>query len=288
MAPARKISKQEVKAARDIFESWGLKVEYGDHLFGEHHQFSGMDAERLEDFQSALDDPGVRAIICSRGGYGSVHIIDKLDFSKFRQAPKWIVGYSDITVFHSHINRHHNTETLHAEMPLNFGKSKTKADTINSLKAALFGQPISYSFEDNSKNRKGTAKGMLCGGNLSMLYSLNGSPSDIDTTGKILFMEDLDEYLYHIDRMMMNLKRSGKFEKPAGLVIGGMSDMNDNAVSFGKNAEEIIVDILGDTTYPVCYGFPAGHIPDNRALIMGREAYLEVNENECRLDFKEQ
>lgn len=288
VAPARKISQGEVGASKNVFESWGLHVEYGRHLFGKHHQFSGTDAERLEDFQAALDDPEVRAIVCARGGYGSVRIIDDLDFSRFQQAPKWIIGYSDITVFHSHINRHYNTETLHAEMPLNFGKKKTKAETIKSLKAALFGKKISYGFPGNAKNRPGSATGKLCGGNLSMLYSLNGSPSDIETEGKILFLEDLDEYLYHVDRMMMNLKRSDKFARPAAVMIGGMSDMNDNAVAFGKNAQEIICDILGETDYPLCFGFPAGHIPDNRALIMGREASLEINESGARLEFGEE
>ncbi|MDZ7742894.1 MAG: LD-carboxypeptidase [Bacteroidota bacterium] len=277
VAPARKISREEVKAARKILESWYLKVEYGPYLFREYHQFAGSDKERLEDFQVALDDPDIKAIICARGGYGSVRIIDQLDFTRFFKNPKWIVGYSDITVFHSHINRHYGIETLHAEMPLNFGKEKTKEETLTSLKDALFGNLKTYTLPYTVNNRQGHAEGILTGGNLSMLYSLMGSPSDINTENKILFIEDLDEYLYHVDRMMMNLKRSGKLDRLAGLIVGGLSDMNDNSIAFGKTANEIVQEHIEEYDYPVCFDFPAGHVPDNRALIMGREVSLSVD-----------
>ena len=286
VAPARKIAPEEVEPARKILESWGLKVEYARHLFGIYNQFSGTDSERLEDFQQALDDPRVKAIICARGGYGSVRIIDRLDFGRFIEKPKWIVGYSDITVFHSHINQNLGIETLHAEMPLNFGKKKTKTETFDSLKKTLCGRIPEYNIPTSDSNRLGQTQGILTGGNLSMLYSLMGSPSDINTENKILFIEDLDEYLYHVDRMMMNLKRNGKLDRLAGLIVGGLSDMNDNSIAFGKTAKEIVWEHVQEYNYPVCFDFPAGHIPDNRALIMGREILLTVGKEEIRVFYK--
>ncbi len=286
VAPARKIDPEEVIAARNILESWDLDVEYSPYLFREYHQFAGVDEERLEAFQVALDDPDIKAIICARGGYGSVRIIDQLDFTRYTRNPKWIVGYSDITVFHSHVNRHCGIETLHAEMPLNFGKEKTKEETLVSLKDALFGNITSYSIPSSKINRPGQAQGVLTGGNLSMLYSLMGSPTDIDTENKILFIEDLDEYLYHVDRMMMNLKRNGKLDSLAGLIVGGLSDMNDNSIAFGKTAKEIVLEHIETYDYPVCFDFPAGHVPDNRALIMGREVFLLIEANEVKLSFQ--
>ena len=222
-----------------------------------------------------LDDAEIKAIFCARGGYGSVRIIDLLDFSSFRESSKWVVGYSDITVFHSHINKHFGIQTLHAAMPINFPEGK-KNDSLSSLKAILEGQNTAYTMPENDLNRQGKANGQLCGGNLSMLYSLSGTASDIDTEGKILFIEDLDEYLYHIDRMMMNLKRSGKLDKLSGLIIGGMNDMNDNEIPFGKTAYEIISEAVAEYSFPVLWGFPAGHIPENLALVMGGEYELSV------------
>lgn len=285
VAPARKITQEEIEPARKIFESWGLKVEYGHHLFGSNFQFSGNDEERLSDFQYALDDVGIRAIICARGGYGSVRIIDDLDFSKFIKDPKWIIGFSDATVFLSHISQNFGIESIHAEMPVNLGKKETDPNVIQSLKDALFGNALKYEFMGSMYNHKGTAQGELIGGNLSMLYSLLGSPSDIDTKGKILFLEDLDEYLYHIDRMMTNLKRNGKLEDLAGLVIGDMNDMNDNQIPFGKCANMIIAEHVEDYEYPVCFGFPAGHIPNNNALIMGRKVTMNVVLGRAFLEF---
>ncbi len=278
VAPARKISKEIVDRAKNIIESWNLKVEYGQNLFNSCHQFSGNDAQRLSDFQYALDNPDIKAIFCSRGGYGSVRLIDKLNFDKFLKYPKWIIGYSDITVFHSHINENFNIETLHAEMPLKYANEETKSSTLDSLKNALLGKDLSYQIPSHKFNRKGKGEGILTGGNLSMLYSIIGSSSDINTKDKLLFIEDLDEYLYHIDRMMMNLKRTGKLKHLAGMIVGGMTGMNDNPVKFGKSAMEIIKDIISEYNFPVCYDFPAGHIADNRALIMGRKVKFTVDE----------
>ncbi len=248
------------------------------------HQFSGTDHERATDLQAMLDDASIRAIFCARGGYGSVRIIDELDFSGFIQNPKWIVGYSDITVFHSHINRHFGIQTLHGPMPINFPPDRKVKASLQSLKEILEGGYPAYHFTSHPFNRKGTASGMLCGGNLSMLYSLAGTESDIDTEGKILFIEDLDEYLYHIDRMMQNLKRSGKLESLAGLVVGGMNDMNDNTIPFGKTAYEIIAETVADYHFPVIFDFKSGHISENLGLIIGGYVELEVAE-ECSLRF---
>jgi len=279
VSPARKISPAEVEPAICMFRSWGLEVVEGEHLYASHHQFAGSDDERKADMQKALDDDSIRAIVCSRGGYGTVRIIDKLDFTRFRANPKWIVGYSDVTVLHSHIHRHFKIETLHATMPVNFKDKCESNPSINSLKKALFGKQLAYEVPEDSLNRRGSCKGELVGGNLSILYSLTNTNSDINTNGKILFIEDLDEYLYHVDRMMMNLRRSGKLHGLAGLVVGGMTKMNDNEVPFSKTANEIIAEAVEDYPYPVCYNFPAGHLDDNRALILGREVTLEVSDS---------
>lgn len=272
IACARKISREEMDPVIEILKGWGLKVELGKNLFNGDCQFSGTDAERAEDLQTMLNDASIKAVISARGGYGTMRIIDKIDFTAFQKNPKWLVGYSDITVLHSHIHTL-GIETLHATMPINFHKD---AEALETLRKALFGEKIKYEISSHPLNRIGIAEGELVGGNLSLLYALAGSVSDIDTTGKILFIEDLDEYLYHIDRMMMNLKRSGKLSHLAGLVVGGMSDMKDNAIPFGKTAEEIILDAVKEYNYPVCFHFPAGHIDKNLALYLGRKAKLEV------------
>ena len=217
----------------------------------------------------------IRAIICARGGYGTVRIIDNIDFTNYNLKPKWIVGYSDVTVLHSHIHTNFGIETLHAIMPLNFPGAP---EALFTLKKALFGESLTYELEPHPFNRNGHCRGQVVGGNLSLLYSLNNTLSDIDTTDKILFIEDLDEYLYHIDRMMMNLRRSGKLENLAGLIVGGMTEMNDNEVPFGKTAYEIIAEAIKPYSFPVIFNFPAGHISDNRVLIIGRRCEMTVAE----------
>lgn len=282
VSTARKITEAEVQPALELLKSWGMKAILGNTIGAENNQFAGDDALRAADFQSMLDNPEVKAIWCARGGYGTVRIIDKLDFSNFLKLPKWIVGYSDITVFHSHIHKL-GMATLHAQMCLEI-ENKTEA-TRETLRKALFGEE--YTIEYSSQhllNRTGEAKGQLVGGNLSMLYSLCGTPSALDTKGKILFLEDLDEHLYHIDRMMQNLQRNGMLKDLAGLIVGGMSDMKDHTKEhgfatdrpFGKTAEEIIYDAVKKYSYPICFNFPAGHIKDNRALVMGRMSNLKI------------
>jgi len=275
VSTARKISKAELKFAVDKLKEWGLDIVFGEHLFEEHNQFAGNDEMRTSDFQKALNNDAVKAIICARGGYGTVRIIDMIDFSMFQTSPKWIVGYSDVTALHSHISSNYDVQTIHGTMPINF-ETNTK-EALILLKKALFGEELSYTISRHKLNRNGSCEGELIGGNLSILYSLIGSPSDIDTAGKILFLEDLDEYLYHVDRMMQNLKRSGKLSNLAGLIVGALSNMNDNIVPFGKTAEEIILEAVTDYNYPVCFGFPFGHIDDNRAIIVNKKANLLVS-----------
>lgn len=284
VSPARRITAAEAEPAIKIFRSWGLEVVEGENLYAAYHQFAGSDMQRQDDMQRMLDNDSIRAIVCSRGGYGTVRIVDGLDFSRFVKSPKWIIGYSDFTVLHSHIHRHYNIESLHAIMPINFKDKCESNPSLNSMKKALFGKELVYKYPAGPGFRRGSAKAQLIGGNLSILYSLTNTNSDIDTNGKILFLEDVDEYLYHIDRMMMNLRRSGKLEGLAGLIVGGMTRMHDNEIPFDKTANEIIAGAVEDYPYPVCFNFPAGHLDDNRALILGREVTLDVSE-EVKLSF---
>ena len=269
VAPARKITMAELQPSIKIIQSFGLDVVYTDSLFAQDNQYAGSDLLRTEELQYILDNEDVKAVFFARGGYGSVRIIDKLNFSKFIKSPKWLIGYSDITVFHNHINKNFGIETLHATMPINFAKNTVAS--VNSLFDILLGKLPSYEFLPHKLNRNGNMEGELVGGNLSVLYSLLGSNSFPDTNNKILFLEDLDEYLYHIDRMMMGLKRAGKLQNLAGLLVGTMTQMNDNTIPFGKTAEQIIFDAVAEYNYPVYFNFPAGHIDNNIAIIMGRQ-----------------
>jgi muramoyltetrapeptide carboxypeptidase len=276
ISTARKITLNELDPAIKTIESWELKVELGSNLFKVDNQFSGTIEQRSTDLQTMLDNHSIKAILCARGGYGTVQIIDNIDFSNLKNNPKWIVGYSDVTVLHSHLNKL-GFASLHATMPINF---KTNAkESLASLKNVLFGNENNILCGLHPFNKFGKVKAEIVGGNLSVLYSLLGSYSDVDTDGKILFIEDLDEYLYHVDRMMMNLKRNGKFTKLEGLVVGGMSDMNDNEIPFGGKAEGIILEYIKEFDFPVCFNFPVGHLDDNRTLVFGKECTLEINKN---------
>lgn len=273
LSTARKISIAEVEAAIALLHSWDLKVVLGTTIDLEMNQFAGDDMTRMLNFQQFMDDDSIDAIWCARGGYGTIRIIDHLDFSRFIKQPKWIIGYSDVTVLHSK-GQELDFETLHATMPINVPKNSKAA--LDSLQKVLFGERLQYTIPAKANNKKGTATGKLIGGNLSMLYSMLGSDLSLNTDGKILFLEDLDEYLYHMDRMLMNLKRNGYFENLAGIIVGGMTDMHDNTIPFGKNAHEIILDLTSEYDFPICFDFPAGHLDDNRALIFGRTVQLEV------------
>jgi muramoyltetrapeptide carboxypeptidase len=276
VSTARKISKEELAPAILFAKKIGLEVCLGKTIGAEKNQYAGDDALRAQDFQDALDNPMIKAIWCARGGYGTNRMIDFLDFTNFIQHPKWLVGFSDVTVLHSHINKL-TIPTIHGQMCLDIEKkSQASQDTLQDV---LFGKnnSITYQVKDSLLARPGIATGTLIGGNLSVLYSILNSPSELDWHGKVLFIEDLDEMLYHIDRMMQNLKRSGRLKNLAGLIVGGMCDMRDNSTPFGKTAVEIILEAVDDYAYPVCFHFPAGHIEDNRALVLGKEVCLDVS-----------
>ncbi len=273
-APARKITYDELAYGINVIENAGFEVMFEEDLFDTFNQFAGDDEHRTELMQKYLNDSSVKAILFARGGYGSVRIVDQLDFSELKKNPKWLAGYSDMTVFLNHVNRCCDIETLHAPMP--FGFKDNTPESIQSFFSALRGKAETIGWQAHPLNRGGNATGQLVGGNLSVLYSLLGSPTFPKTEGSILFIEDLDEYLYHIDRMMMGLKRAGKLHNLSGMVVGGMTDMRDNAVPFGKTAEEIVWDAVRNYDFPVAFGCPVGHISDNRTLVMGQEMRLEI------------
>ncbi|HEX5743258.1 MAG TPA: LD-carboxypeptidase [Flavobacteriaceae bacterium] len=282
ISTARKISLDEIKPAIELLETWGLKVVVGKTIGLENNQFAGTLQERIDDLQDVLDDATIKAIWCARGGYGTVQLMDKIDFSIFKKNPKWIIGYSDITVLHAHIHNF-GIETVHATMPINI--SKNSEDAKESLKNALLGNQLYYEFPSHQLNISGKPNGEIIGGNLSVLYSLLGSKSSINTKNKLLFLEDLDEYLYHIDRMLQNLKRNGYFENVSGIIVGGMTQMRDNDIPFGKTAEEIILEIVKPYNIPVIFGAPFGHLDDNRTLIFGRNAQLISDEKLVQIIF---
>jgi muramoyltetrapeptide carboxypeptidase len=279
--------KEPIKKAIELAKSWGLNVLLGKNTFNQTNHFAGTDAERLSDLQLALDNKNVKAIWCARGGYGTVRIIDGVDFSKFKQYPKWVIGYSDVTVLHSHL---HNLgfETLHAMLGMSMNiEEEKRLKSVESLKSTLFGKTITYKVPNSKYNKQGNAKGELVGGNLSILQGLLGSNSSIDTSNKILFFEEIGEYLYHIDRMVYALKRSGYFKNCNGLIIGGMTKIKKNTTPFGKTIEELILDATKEYDFPIFFDFPAGHDNDNRALILGRKIEMEVGKQNSVIKFME-
>ncbi len=280
VATARKVSLDEMADAVRVLESWGLIVVFAPGLFEVDNQFAGSDTNRTHSFQAVLDDPNIKAIFCARGGYGTVRMVDALDFINFKLNPKWIVGYSDITVLHCHIHQNFALPTIHGVMPLNMQKEKAHEESIENLRKVLFEKPDPIVFPKHELNQKevGVEEAQLIGGNLSVLYSILGSDSDIHTDGKILFLEDLDEYLYHIDRMMQGLKRAGKLKNLKALLIGNMSDMKDNTIPFGKTAYEIIADTVKEYHFPVVFGAPCGHEPRNLSLVFGSKYQLRFGE----------
>ena len=276
LATARKHIVKSMQPTIDLLESWGLHVVIGKSIGLEENQLAGNDEQRAADLQEQLNNPNIKAIWCARGGYGTVRVVDLIDFTQFKKSPKWLVGFSDVTVLHNHLNTM-GYKSIHGIMPISLAKASKEA--IESLRLSLFGQPLQYAIDPHPMNRLGKATGELVGGNLSILYSVLGSPSAIDCTDKILYIEDLDEYLYHIDRMMMNLKRNGCLESLKGIIVGSMTDMKDNDIPWGKNALEIVQDVTKQYNIPVIFNFPAGHIHDNRALILGNNVTIEVTEN---------
>ena len=275
--PAKKLPNPMTDAVK-LLQSWGLEVVLGETIDASWHQFAGDDKLRARDLQRFIDDDSIKAIIAARGGYGTVRMIDKVDFSRFAQNPKWLVGFSDITVLHTHLFSNYNAQTIHGQMPVNIPDASARS--LETLRKALFGEKLSYQFTSHELNRSGEGSGVLVGGNLSLLIAVSGSVSDLDYTGKILFIEDVGEYLYAIDRMMRNLKRAGKLQHLAGLIVGSFSDVKDNDIPFGQTVPEIIMEVVKEYNYPVCFDFPAGHVPDNCSLILGKTLNLSVKDEE--------
>ncbi|MCF7559691.1 LD-carboxypeptidase [Sabulilitoribacter multivorans] len=277
---------KEIDQAKDLLKSWGLNVVVGKHVFSKANHFAGTDDERCEDFQNALNDPTVSAIWCARGGYGTVRILDKLDFSIFKKKPKWVIGYSDITALHNQI---HNVgvESIHAMMCTSLQDDLSSiAETVSTFKDAIFGKSLSYTLKGSKHNKTGQASGELVGGNLTMLHTMLGSKTSIDVSGKILFIEEIGEYKYHIDRMLQSLKRAGYFDDCKGLIVGDMSKLRKNTTLWGTSVEQLILDALADFDFPIAFNMPAGHEKDNRAMILGRTIQLTVGSEQSTVIFE--
>lgn len=260
-----------------VLQSWGLEVVQGETLQASYHQFAGDDGLRARDLQNFINDDSVKAIIAARGGYGTIRIVDMVDYSPLATHPKWIVGFSDITVLHSHLHTNYGLQTIHGQMPVNVPDASSQS--LISLKKALFGEAVTYRFKSNSINRPGKASAQVIGGNLSLLIAMLGSASDMDYSGKILFLEDVGEYLYSVDRMLHTLKRAGKLNNLAGLIIGGFTELKDNDIPFGFTMWDMVMHLVKEFNYPVCFDFPAGHIPDNHAIIFGKTLNLSVEDH---------
>jgi len=285
VCPAGYMPREKAQTCIDTLQGWGYKVRIGKTLGGaSENYFSGTDAERLADFQEMLDDREVKAILCGRGGYGLGRIIDAIDFSRFRKDPKWIIGFSDVTVLHSHIHSNYKIATLHAPMAAAFNEGGDSGPFIQSLRNALEGKKSKIQCDPHPFNRKGTAIGELVGGNLSLLAHLVGTPSDIKTKGKILFLEDTGEYLYNTDRMLWQLDRSGKLDRLAGLIVGGFSENKDTTRPFGSTVYEIIRDLVQRYDYPVCFNFPVSHEKENYALKVGAGYEFRAGKNKVTLE----
>jgi muramoyltetrapeptide carboxypeptidase len=280
-APAKAIEKEHVDFAVAFFENAGFRVLVSKNCLGQHHYFSGTDEERLEDLQYGIDHPEVKAIVCARGGYGCVRIVDRIQWASMLREPKWMVGFSDVTVFHQHLQRF-NLPSIHGSMVLNFKDNSQVA--LNTLLMALKGESFSVAATSNF-NKSGSAEGTIVGGNLSIVYSLIGTNNQPDYSDKILFVEDLAEHLYHIDRMFYALNKSGISDKISGLVVGGMTELEDTATPFGMSVEEIILAHFQYRNIPIAFGFPAGHLNDNRALILGKKVRFNVEGTTSELRF---
>jgi len=285
VSPAGFIKKNEdLSLAIKLLKRWGLQVKLGSNVFSKNNHFAGTDKERASDFQMFLDDKTIKAIWCTRGGYGSIRIVDKLDFSKYKINPKWIIGYSDITVFH-HVAHVFNLESIHAVMPTSNDSLLNSDLAINSLHNALFGKELSYNLKPNDCNIYGVANGKIIGGNLSILASMLGSDYSLNLKSKILFIEEIGEYKYRIDSMLQSLKLNGYFKDCKGLIIGGFTNIKKNEPSFGLSIEDMILNTVKEYDFPVCFNFMAGHLTENHAIIFGREARLVVTKNKVSLSF---
>lgn len=281
-APAKAVEEEFVLFAKTFLEEQGFRVLISKHCTGQFNYFSGTDEERLEDFQFGIDNPEIKAILCARGGYGCIRILDRIQWAGMLRDPKWLVGFSDITIFHQRLQRF-DLPSIHATMPLNFKENTPRA--LSTLVSALKGETYTIECPSAVHSKKGIMKGKLVGGNLSILYSLLGTDDQIDYSNTILFIEDLYEQLYHIDRMFFAFEKAGVFNKIKGLIVGGMTNIQDTAVPFGKTIEELILSHFTYHSIPIAFDFPAGHIDDNRALILGQEIVLEITDDKTLLSY---
>ncbi len=283
IATAKRTEPEEIEPGLQTLKSWGLIPVVGANAFKTYGFLAGTDDQRAADLQLMLDDPEIRAIFFTKGGYGTLRIIDRIDWTKFRQKPKWLVGYSDITLLHSHVHNF-GIQSLHAVMLQGYPKST--AESIESIRKVLFGDRLTYTFPSAPDNRLGEAViGQLIGGNLSMLFANIGSDSDIDTNGKILFIEDIDEYLYHYDRMLLSLKRAGKLAGLKAIILGSMVDIKESTIPFGRNERQMTLEHTAEYGYPVIFDFPAGHVSDNRALLLGAHVKIDTNDAAVTVNF---
>jgi len=274
----------KITKAINIFKSWGLNVVLGNHIYDKNGHFAGTDKNREKDFQKALDNKNIKAIWCARGGYGAVRIIDKLNFDNYLKNPKWIIGFSDITVIHNKLN-FLNSESIHAMMITGFEDIGQNNDSLSKLKNVLFGDSLSYSITSNKNNKTGKSEGIIVGGNLTLIQSTIGSKTELKMKDKILFIEEIGEYAYHIDRMLYSLKRAGYFENCKGLIVGQISDVKKNTTDFGRSINELILDVLDEYNFPILFDFPAGHEKTNFPIILGRKVILDVSKSESKVIF---
>lgn len=274
----------KITKAINIFKSWGLNVVLGNHIYDKNGHFAGTDKNREKDFQKALDNKNIKAIWCARGGYGAVRIIDKLNFDNYLKNPKWIIGFSDITVIHNKLN-FLNSESIHAMMITGFEDIGQNNDSLSKLKNVLFGDSLSYSITSNKNNKTGKSEGIIVGGNLTLIQSTIGSKTELKMKDKILFIEEIGEYAYHIDRMLYSLKRAGYFENCKGLIVGQISDVKKNTTDFGRSINELILDVLDEYNFPILFDFPAGHEKTNFPIILGRKVILDVSKPDSKVIF---
>ncbi len=276
---------REIKKAKDLIESWGLEVVIEKNVFNKNNHFAGTDEERSEDLQKAMDNKAIKAIWCARGGYGTVRVLDKLDYTEFRKNPKWIIGYSDITALHNQVHNE-GFESIHAIMCTSLQDDPDEIkESIQTFKDAIFGKPLKYNLKGSKYNKAGSVTAPIIGGNLSILYSMLGSKTSVDTSGKILFIEDIGEYKYHIDRMLQSLKRAGYFNNCKGVVVGDMTKLRKNTTLWGSSVEQLIIDALKEYNFPIAFNMPAGHEKDNRAIILGKIVNLTVNNEHSTIIF---
>ena len=280
VCPAGYMPKDKAETCVNVLQEWGYQVRIGATLGGPSlNYFSGTDEQRLVDLQQMLDDDSVHAVLCGRGGYGVGRIIEKINFARFRKNPKWIIGFSDITILHAHIYSNYGIASLHAPMAAAFNREEYKNPYVQSLHTVLMGKSSKYTVDPHVYNRQGTAKAPLVGGNLSLMAHITGTSSDIETKGKILFLEDVGEHIYNIDRMMHQLKRTGKLDKLAGLIYGGFTDIRDTDRPFGESVHDVLRHIVEEYKYPVCFDFPVSHGKENYALKIGAPYTLKVTKN---------